>query len=121
MAITTVKERLLSFDVRGKFALPNKFGEIRFGWSKFGDSTIWAGQFQKRMTLNGPAISRSRHMWPRNPQTTPQQTWRGTFADGVAEWQSLTAGDKSVYNERAFSLRLSGFNLFMREYLNSQT
>ena len=43
------------------------------------------------------------------------------FAGGVASWQNdLTPDQKTAYNRRANKgLRISGYNLFLREYLKS--
>ena len=32
-----------------------------------------------------------------NPQTVPQQAWRGSFADAVAAWQSLSTADQDKW------------------------
>lgn len=56
---------------------------------------------------------------PTNPQTEEQQAWRAKLADAVAEWQSLTSEEKADYNEKAKGKRMSGYNLFIREFLLS--
>lgn len=76
-------------------------------------------------------IYRTRHRWgkviqeklpfytPTNPQTGPQQNWRGIFSDAVAGWQALTDEQKNQYNEKAKYKNLSGYNLYISEYLYS--
>jgi hypothetical protein len=67
----------------------------------------------------GPGIVRLRPYWPTNPQTTAQQTRRTVFANGIAEWQSLTSEQKAVYNKSGTKVGRTGMNLFMREWLKS--
>lgn len=121
MAITEVKDRLLSFVTSGHFGRPNGFGLIRFGWTVYGEDVEWAGNFQRRKLSKGRGVIKTPHMWPSNPQTETQQSWRAIFATGVSAWQSLTTVDKSKYNRRARPLQMSGFNLYMREWLNDNT
>lgn len=76
-------------------------------------------------------IYRVRHRWgkviqeklpfyvPTNPQTVPQQANRQKMTNGVAAWQALTDEQKAVYNENAKGKNLSGYNLFLSEYLFS--
>jgi hypothetical protein len=78
-----------------------------------------AGIYQIKHTFEGPRISHEKLYRPTNPQTATQQNWRGIFTSGVQAWQGLTSDDKGLYNQRAKRQRLSGFNLFMREWLNA--
>ena len=56
---------------------------------------------------------------PTNKQTEPQQTNRAKMAAAVLAWQNLTDEQKRVYNERVERLNMSGYNLFIRDYLSS--
>lgn len=56
---------------------------------------------------------------PYNPRTVPQQTNRQKMTDAVAAWQLLTDLEKAVYNKRSIGKGMSGYNLFLREYLLS--
>lgn len=51
--------------------------------------------------------------------TTEQTTNRDNFALAVATWQSLTDEQKMVYNKLAKGRPLSGFNLFIKYFMNS--
>lgn len=76
-------------------------------------------------------IYRVRHRWgkviqeklpfyvPTNPQTGPQQANRQKMTDAVAGWQALTDEQKAVYNKNAIGKEMSGYNLFLSEYLLS--
>ena len=56
---------------------------------------------------------------PANPQTVDQQANRSKFALAIAGWQGLTSEQKSVYNQRAVGKKMSGYNLYIREYMLS--
>lgn len=87
---------------------------------------LWYGEQTGilKVAKNGKRKSGLRHISmkfyrPTNPQTIPQQALRGTFADGVANWQGLTTLEKVEYNNRAKGKKMSGYNLFLREYMLS--
>lgn len=78
------------------------------------------GIYQIKHTHEGPKISHMKLYKPSNPKTEEQQAHRNIFKAGVTTWQSLTEEGKKLYNDRAKQYRFSGFNLFMREYINTQ-
>lgn len=55
----------------------------------------------------------------RNPRTYDQQANRQKFALAVKAYQGLTKEERKAYYKRAIGKRLSGYNLFLREYLRS--
>ena len=96
------------------------FGFNEYGNSKYGeDNTRW-GVYQKRSENGKSFYVRMPFMTPTNPKTATQQNWRQVFTDGVIAWQSLTNEQKQVYNKRASKLHMTGYNLFLKEYLNSK-
>lgn len=76
-------------------------------------------------------IYRVRHRWgkviqeklpfyvPTNPRTEAQQTHRQKLTNAVVAWQSLTEEQQEVYNEKVEGKQMSGYNLFISEYLLS--
>ena len=66
--------------------------------------------------LNGVLVSRA-YFIPVQPRTDGQIAWWMQFRRGVDKWQRLTDPEKEVFNQRSKRLRMSGFNLFMREFL----
>lgn len=58
---------------------------------------------------------------PSNPQTSPQNYVRLTFADGVSKWRfgTISSPNKSLWAYYAIGTTESGFNRFMRYYLNA--
>ena len=49
--------------------------------------------------------------------TDARTTHRAIFLDAVAAWNLLSAGEKAAYNTSAVPLRITGYNLFIREYI----
>lgn len=56
---------------------------------------------------------------PVQPGTDGQMAWWQWFTLGVRRWQKLTPAIQAEYNENAKRHKFSGFNLYMREHLNS--
>lgn len=141
MSLPNSYERFIDTTTFGKVGIPYKFGERRYGKFYYGleepllyignesTPTMWHGKditptsrigIYRRFT-QGPVrrIVKNRFYIPTNPRTVPQQARRQVYADGVAAWQALTYPEKQVYNTRAKGRKLSGYNLFMQEYLRS--
>lgn len=51
--------------------------------------------------------------------STSQQARRSLYSQGVSAWHLLDSSEQEEYVLRALSLHLTGFNLFMREFLNN--
>ena len=49
--------------------------------------------------------------------TPAQQNIRGQFTAGHTAWALLTEGQKDVYRDRAKGHALTGYNIFMKEYI----
>ena len=58
---------------------------------------------------------------PRNPDTISQRNARRSFADAVKSWQALTALEKYKYTRRARGTHMSGYNLYISEYMKEKT
>jgi hypothetical protein len=112
-------DKLNSFRVRGMFGRVKAFKDHTKTAEQVMAENPLAGVYQIRHTKSGPKLLKEKLYWPNNPQTEEQQMWRGVFAEGVRAWQSLTPTQKLVYNIRARRFKFLGFNLFMREWLNS--
>ena len=135
------KERFLDFEARGKFGKAWQYGEAIYGKANYGnveaewdkneygipqygnvvygtDDKRW-GIYQIRHRKGKRIVVREAFYIPSNPQTVPQQAWRTVFTNGMIAWKALTDEQQKTYNEKANKLGLFGFNLFMREYLNS--
>jgi hypothetical protein len=57
------------------------------------------------------------HVIPRNPDTEAQRAVRRSFADAVRSWQAMPPEDQRTYNRRARFLNMSGYNLYISNYM----
>ncbi len=57
------------------------------------------------------------HVIPRNPDTEAQRFVRRSFGDAVRSWQAMTPDEKYAYIKKARYLNMSGYNLYISEYL----
>jgi hypothetical protein len=119
MAVLGPLESLLSFQARQKVGIPNQYGRIIYGVSRYGEKNDYAGIYQTRPRPKGRMMVRMVHYVPTNPQTIPQQTNRQKYADSVAAWQALSSSEKQFYRVKSSGRRMSGYNLFQHEYLIS--
>jgi hypothetical protein len=128
MAWIQKTEGLISFIQQGRMGRPMLCGQAMCGWSQCGEEIEQAGVYQNRRVRQGnwswygkitgkTKICKMLHTWPVYPNTPSQQTSNNKFASAVAGWQSLTSEQKSVYNERAKGKVLSGYNLYISEYM----
>lgn len=58
-----------------------------------------------------------RHVMPRNPRTMVQQLNRYAFAEAVRLWQAMPADERYRFIRKARNLNMSGYNLFISEYM----
>ena len=117
MAIVRGKDALNSFSVRKKFSVPNQYGVAVYAISYYGHYNLWAGIYQQRPRATGRLTVKEKYYWPTNPQTAPQQANRNSFAAAVLAWQGLTDEQKEHYRERAKRKQMSGYNLYIKEYM----
>lgn len=67
-------------------------------------------------TLKDGTIELSMLRIPSNPRTEAQQAQRKVYGQAVEGWRGLTEEEKAEYNERAIPLKISGWNLYMKEF-----
>jgi len=72
-----------------------------------------------RSTWKGRVYLR-RYTVPRNPKTPAQQAQRGRLTEAVAAWRALSDEEHRRYDEAARDKRLTGYNLFVSEFLNAR-
>ena len=109
----------IGLDVRGKLGAPSAYGTAGYGIFEHGTGAKFFGIYQIRTRAGKQTPVKEEYYVPTNPQTIPQQANRQKITDGVIAWQALTDSQKDVYNERAKYKKLSGYNLFLKEYLLS--
>lgn len=57
--------------------------------------------------------------YPYNPKTDLQQGWRNIFMYAVANWQSFDQPTKHYYNIMKYPFHMSGYNRYIRYFLNA--
>ena len=95
------------------------FGVASFGETRFGNVLIFDGIYRRDNVTGKVKHYREPYMTPYNPRSTSQQANRQDLTDGVLAWQGLTPEQKAFYNIKAKGKGMSGYNLFLREYLLS--
>lgn len=77
------------------------------------------GIYQMRHCIEGYIPVQMKFYRPANPNTEAQQTVRAKMADAVSAWQALTDEQKESYNLSASGTRMTGYNLFCKQFLLS--
>ena len=98
---------------------PNQYGYIIYGVSRYGQKQDSSAVDHFLPRPSGRVHVRKRFYVPTNPQTVPQQANRTKFANAVSAWQILNAGQKEAYRIKSSGKHMSGYNLFIREFLIS--
>jgi len=109
---------------------PKQYGYNKYGTEKYANAQSPWGIFRIRRERkdfltagekeDGPQyIQRETFHIPANPQTEIQQSNRTKFAEAITSWQSLTNEQKEAYNKKAERKQLSGYNLYISEYMLS--
>jgi len=117
MSVILPSENLIGVLVRGKVGSPQEYGVREYGDCEYGDDDDIYGIYQVRTRWGGQVQVKMKFYTPANPQTEAQQAHRQQYGEGVGAWRVLTDNQKNTYNQRAEYLPMSGFNLFMKEYL----
>lgn len=126
----TQQKPLFSISAKKCLGRYREFGCSMFGATGYGAEpvvfTFWDGQkielsgvYQKRSSAGKAITVRERFYFPRYPNTPAQLNTRQNIRNAVASWQELTEEQKIAYNERARGLNMSGYNLYIREYIKS--
>lgn len=117
MALLNTEQKVMLFRPRNGIGYPNGYGLTILGQGIYGlNGTLWA-IYQRRKLLSGPGFIAMKFYKPTNPNTSLQQNYRDWFAKAIIEWRALTEEQKAEYNVRAKNLTLSGYNLFIREFM----
>jgi hypothetical protein len=114
----------------GRFGRNCEYGCSMFGYSVYGEepvvlykppagSFLVSGVYRREHGLRGIFSALSNYYIPKNPRTEAQQANRQKMSDAVSAWQDLTPFEKNCYNAFAVGKKLSGYNLFLKNYLRS--
>ena len=121
-------EGLISIIQQGRMGRPMLCGQAMCGWSQCGEDIEQAGVYEMRRKRQGiwkwgngqfgkASVCVKAHYWPNNPKTVNQVICQDKFALAITAWQALTPTEKLVYNEKVGKRVMSGYNLFIREYM----
>ena len=77
------------------------------------------GIYQRRPCREGKISCKSKFYNDRIPATPARLVCQSKFAAAVAAWKLLTPEQKILYNRRAVGRYMSGYNLFIKNYLNT--
>jgi len=134
-------DKLLSISSGKRFGLFNQYGTSQYGFSNYGEEDIFliftefgntrfgvdyyanilclSGIYRRDNVSGKIKYYREPYFIPKNPQSELQQTHRGKYTAGIAAWKVLTNEQKALYNRKAIGKRMSGYNLFLKEFLLS--
>ena len=96
-----------------------QYGVRDYGKTRYAQVILPFGIYQIRSEPEGQITVKRDFYIPAEPGTPAQQSNWTKFANAVLAWQALTPEQKAVYNTRAKYKNLSGYNLYLREYLLS--
>jgi len=119
MAITNITTRPYSIQVRKRLGRSSEYGQKIHGKYQYGQYNALYGIYQVRTQGGKQQTIKSPFYIPANPQTPTQQANRQKYAAGILAWQNLTTEQKEAYNQRVKYKNLSGYNLYLKEYLLS--
>ncbi len=118
VVIDGIKEGL-GVKIKKKLTASSAYGNRGYGGFHYGAGANVYGIYRVRHRWGKTVQEKMEFYVPTNPQTGPQQANRQKMTDGVAAWKALTPEQQAVYNKNAIGKEMSGYNLFLSEYLFS--
>lgn len=104
---------------RKKFARVSTYGKEVYGVNLYGNAIKEAGIYQMRRCKVGRRPIKMKFYRPTPNESEAQAAGRDKFSAAVLAWQGLTNEQKEVYRRGAVGKPLSGYNLYLREYMLS--
>lgn len=101
------------------FFIPIGYGNAVFGVDKYADIILLSGIYRTDNVTGKIKFYREPFYITKNPRYANQQTNRAKMAVAVLAYQGLTSEEKMVYHKAAYGKRMSGYDLFLKEYLSS--
>jgi hypothetical protein len=120
MQLISAADRFRAMNIHGQAGFTAAAGFARCGHSRCGASATFGGVYTRVRTLHGWDTARRRYYRPTNPQTIPQQNWRGIFRAGVAAYHALSDAERMVYFKKSRKRGMTGYNLFLANWLQSR-
>jgi hypothetical protein len=119
MVLIETPDKLISFEARKKLGVPNQYGQIVYGVSDYGVKNNYAGIYQMRPRTSGRVAVRMNFYAPPETALRIANPRRGVFANAVSAWQALSTSQKEVYRVKSWGKHMSGYNVFLHEFLIS--
>lgn len=141
MAVAPPIEALFSASAHKRLGRPPEFGFSVFGFSSYGDEFLGvifepygvaefggatygnylnlSGVYQRRHMKIGRQTVIMKFTMPHDPGDPSVAANRTKFRSAIAAWQALTVPQREGYNQRVVGRDLSGYNLFIREFMKS--
>ena len=112
------------FGAESEFRFGAVFGVGVFGIDDFGAATqvqtdLFAGIYQQRKCREGKITIREKFYVPTQTWSQAKEDSQNKFKAAISAYQILTESEKLVYHRRAVGMHLSGYNLFIKEYMLS--
>lgn len=130
MTIISPTDGMKSIRQMGKVGEPAKYGRSVYAIAMYGLSFAEAGIYQMRTIKMGEPTVCTKYHYKKRPirmkfygssgvETEGQAAQRAKLAAAVAAYQALTPAERLVYHTNAVGLRMSGYNLFLKEQMTS--
>jgi hypothetical protein len=141
MAVVNFPDKLISFEPRRRVGPASYFGEQRYGEgcygqdyiemspyqygkrlyadAEYGENFSVDGIYQMRPRAKGRIAVRMKFYMPSETAARIANPRRLIFANAVLAWQGLTTLQKEFYRLKSKNKRMSGYNVFLHEYLIS--
>jgi hypothetical protein len=117
MAIIDLSEIGLFFTIKKKLRKPTDVNPLKPNSRANAYPLLVPGVYKSHMK-NGKLVTwRCALYSPVNNKTPNQLAWQAIYRAGVAEWKNLTKEQQQIYNRKAYGKHMSGYNVFMKEYL----
>ena len=100
-------------------ASPFQYGIRIYGGFLYGENLSFEGIYQTRPRPKGRIAVRMKFYVPPETSARIANPRRTTFADGVSAWQALSTVQKEFYRLKSMGKHMSGYNVFLHEYLIS--
>lgn len=111
------KIKIIGAQPRKRLGFSQDYGLAYFGFCLLGDNNMFSGTYQKHYVWNKPYFIKKRIYYPVYKRTKLQGIQRNKFSRSIARWHEMLEAKRNIYNERAKGKNLSGYNLFISEYM----
>ena len=128
--MTKIKKQDLHFfsEAHKRIGTPRHYGRGQYGLTRYGDDDVviplasggvqvMSGIYQVRTRYGRRVQTLEAYRTGGASRTPAQQARREKFRSAVAAWQSLPNSNREDYYVRAARKKISGYNLFVREYM----